>query len=61
MGKLRELLYDGFEEVSVGTDVLLMSSLSLSPQSTLTTISSWLFSPDARSWFLPQVSPEKPH
>lgn len=59
MGKLRELLYDGFEGVSVGTDVLLMSSLS--PQSTLTTISSWLFSPDARSWFPPQVSPKKPH
>lgn len=42
------------------TDVLLMSSLSLSAQSILTMISSWLFSPDARSWFLPQVSPEKP-
>lgn len=37
------------------------NELSVFTQSTLTTISSWLFLPDARSWFLHQVSPKKPH
>lgn len=44
-----------FEEVPLGTGVLLMTSLPVFTQSTLTMIFFWPSSPDARSWFLHQV------